>query len=202
MWYDTRKWVVTNAPLFPKVPCRFVVFLALACGQARAGEVEDRDAMAEAFIHWRNGNVLHLAGRYGQAAELFQQSIDAYPTAEGHTFLGWSLSKLGRLEDAIAECKKAIPLDSDYGNPYSDIGVYLIELERPEEAVPWLQKAITAKRYCCYEFPHFNLGRVLLSQGKIDKAKRSFKRALSHNPDYVPAIAGLEFIRENWGEDI
>ena len=39
----------------------FVVFLALACGQAGAGEVEDRDAIAEAFIHWRNGNVLLLA---------------------------------------------------------------------------------------------------------------------------------------------
>ncbi len=180
----------------------FVVFLALACGQARAGEVEDRDAIAEAFIHWRNGNVLHLAGRYEQAAELFQQSIDAYPTAEGHTFLGWSLSELGRLEDAIAECKEAISLDSDYGNPYNDIGVYLIQLGRPEEAVPWLHKAIAAKRYCCYEFPHSNLGQVLLSQGKINEAKRSFERALSRNPGYVPAIAGLALIREHWGQDL
>ena len=180
----------------------FVLFLALACGQARAGEVEDRDAIAEAFIHWRNGNVLHLAARYEQAAELFQQSIDAYPTAEGHTFLGWSLSELGRLEDAIAECKKAISLDSDYGNPYNDIGVYLIQLGRPEEAVPWLHKAIAAERYCCYEFAHANLGRVLLSQGKIDAAKRSFERALSRNPEYVPAIAGLELIREHWGQDL
>ena len=65
--------------------------------------------MAEAFIHWRNGNVLHVAGRYGQAAELFQQSIDAYPTAEGHTFLGWSLSELGRFEDAIAERTRFVP---------------------------------------------------------------------------------------------
>ena len=185
-----------------KCPAVFVLFLALACGQARAGEVEDRDAIAEAFIHWRNGNVLHLAARYEQAAELFQQSIDAYPTAEGHTFLGWSLSELGRLEDAIAECKKAISLDSDYGNPYNDIGVYLIQLGRPEEAVPWLHKAIAAKRYCCYEFAHANLGRVLLSQGKIDAAKRSFERALSRNPEYVPAIAGLELIREHWGQDL
>ncbi len=161
-----------------------------------------RDAMAKAYIHWHNGNVLHLAGRYEEAAALFQRSIDAYPTAEGHTFLGWSLSELGRFEDAIAECKKAISLDSDYGNPYNDIGVYLIELGQPDEAVPWLRKAITAKRYCCYEFAHSNLGRVLLSQGKIDEAKRSFERALSHNPDYVPAIVGLEKIRENWGEDI
>ncbi len=180
----------------------FVVLLAFACGQARAGEREDRDAIAEAFIHWRNGNVLHQARRYEEAAEQFRQSIAAYPTAEGHTFLGWSLGELGRLEDAIAECKKAISLDSDYGNPYNDIGVYLIQLGRPDEAVAWLQKAITAKRYCCYEFPHANLGRVLLSQGKIDEAKRSFKRSLFHNPGYVPAIVGLEFIRENWGEDL
>ncbi len=180
----------------------FVVLFAFACGHARAGEREDRDAIAEAVIHWQNGNVLHRSGRYEDAAEQFQQSIDAYPTAEGHTFLGWSLSELGRLEDAIAECKKAISLDADYGNPYNDIGVYLMQLGRPEESVPWLQKAMTAKRYCCYEFPHANLGRVLLSQGKIDEAKRSFKRALLHNPGYVPAILGLEFIRENWGEDL
>ncbi len=180
----------------------FVVLLAFACSHAEAGEREDREAIAEAFIHWRDGNVLHLTGRYEEAAERFQQSIDAYPTAEGHTFLGWSLSELGRLEDAIAECKKAISLDADYGNPYNDIGVYLIELGRPEEAAPWLGKAINAKRYCCYEFPHANLSRVLLSQGKIDEAKRSFKRALLHNPGYVPAIVGLEFIRENWGENL
>ncbi len=179
-----------------------VVFLVLACGQAGARGGEDAERLAEAYIHWRNGNALHLAGRYEEAAELFQQSIDAYPTAEGHTYLGWSLSELGRLEDAIAECKKAISLDSDFGNSYNDIGAYLIQLGRPEEAVPWLRKAITAKRYCCYEFAHSNLGRVLLSQGNIDEAKRSFERALFHNPEYVPAIAGLELIRENWGENL
>ncbi len=80
-----------------------VVFLALAGGQARAGEPEDTDRLAEAVVHWRNGYVLHLTGRYEEAAKLFEQSIAAYPTAEGHTFLGWSLSELGRLEDAIAE---------------------------------------------------------------------------------------------------
>ncbi len=61
----------------------FVVLLAFACGQARAGEREDRDAIAEAFIHWRDGNVLHLAGRYEEAAERFQQSIDAGSHCDG-----------------------------------------------------------------------------------------------------------------------
>lgn len=38
-------------------------------------------------------------------------SCDIHPTAEGHTYLGWSMSMLGQLDEAIAECKKAIALD-------------------------------------------------------------------------------------------
>ncbi|MBI4189311.1 MAG: tetratricopeptide repeat protein, partial [Betaproteobacteria bacterium] len=73
---------------------------------------------------------------------------------------------------------------------------YLIDLGRPEEAIPWLQKAIGAKRYCCYQFPHSNLGRVLLAQGKVEEAKRSFERALEYDPQYLPALVGLEYIKQ------
>ena len=116
-------------------------------------------------------------GRFEAAVDSFRASIEILPTAEGHTFLGWSLSMLGEVEEALAECKKAIALDPDYGNPYNDIGVYLIELGRPEEAIPWLEKAIAAKRYCCYQFAHFNLGRVRFMQGDLGAARRSFEEA-------------------------
>jgi len=33
----------------------------------------------------------------------------------------------GKLEDAIAECQRAIKIDPDFGNPYNDIGAYMIE---------------------------------------------------------------------------
>ena len=49
----------------------------------------------------------------------------------------------GRPDDAIAECKIAIAVDPDFGNPYNDIGAYLIELGREEEAVTWLERAKT-----------------------------------------------------------
>ena len=41
----------------------------------------------------------------------------------------------------------AISLDADYGNPYNDIGVYLMQLGRPDEAVghQWLDRAICAQ---------------------------------------------------------
>lgn len=172
-----------------------------AAAPPRAEEPEGEASPVErAFMLWQTGYLLHMAGRYEEAVGLFRESIAAHPTAEGHTFLGWSLSRLGQLEEAIAECRKAIALDPDYGNPYNDIGVYLIELGRPDEAVPWLEKALGAKRYCCYQYPHFNLGRVLLGRGEVRAAARAFRRALTYDPDYLPARQGLEFIRREWGE--
>jgi Tfp pilus assembly protein PilF len=67
---------------------------------------------------------------------------------------------------------------------------------RPEEAIPWLQKAIRARNYCCYQFAHYNLGRVRLGQGRVAEARREFERALAHDPNYLPARQGLEEIRE------
>jgi tetratricopeptide (TPR) repeat protein len=87
-----------------------------------------------------------MQGQLDRAAELYQGSIDLLPTAEAHTFLGWTYHFQGRVDDAIAECKRAIELDPDFGNPYNDIGAYLIDLERPDEAIPWLERAIRAPR--------------------------------------------------------
>jgi tetratricopeptide (TPR) repeat protein len=57
-----------------------------------------------------------------EAIELYKKSIAAYPTSEAHTFLGWTYSWMGRIDDAIAECLKAIEVDPTFGNPYNDIG--------------------------------------------------------------------------------
>ena len=149
----------------------------------------------QALAHWGAGYVYHLSGRFETAIEFFRKSIEIHPTARGHTFLGWSLSMLGRLEEAIAECKKAVPLDPDYGNPYNDIGLYLIELGRPDEAIPWLEKAMTAKRYCCYQYAHVNMGRILLDKGRLAEAQQAFERALGYDPAYPPALKGLDIIR-------
>ncbi len=139
-----------------------------------------------------------MFGAHEQANVLFRRSIKARPTAEGYTFLGWSLSYVGQLQEAIAACKKAIGIDPEFGNPYNDIGVYLMQLGRPGEAIRWLEKAIQSKRYCCYQSPHFNLGRIQLNRGEFAAAKRSFERALKFDPDYTPAKMAIEAIERNW----
>jgi Tfp pilus assembly protein PilF len=170
--------------------------LAITCGIVLAQDsITELTPERRARLQWEAGYVLHQLGEYERAIEAYRASIADRPTAEAHTFLGWSLSYLGRIEEAIAHCKIAIKLDPDFGNPYNDIGVYLLNTGKLEEAVPWLEKAIASKRYCCYQFPNANLGRILLIQGEVERAKRSFERALEFDPQYLPALLGLEFIR-------
>jgi len=98
---------------------------------------------------------------------------------------------MGQLNEAIEECHRAIRQDPDFGNPYNDIGAYLIELNQLEEAIPWLEKAGKATRYENPSFPHINLGRVYERQSKWDQAVESYKKSLALNPEYKPAKQAL-----------
>src|SRR5258705_11168859 len=120
-----------------------------------------------------------MEGDYDRAVELYRDSLALYPTAEAHTFLGWTFHFQGKIDEAIAECKRAIELDPDFGNPYNDIGSYLIGLERFDEAIPWLERAIPAKRNDPRHFPHFNLGPAFLSQGFVQRARETFMQPLA-----------------------
>ncbi|MGQ0652065.1 MAG: tetratricopeptide repeat protein [Betaproteobacteria bacterium] len=173
---------------------RLVAALVLAGAIAAAPGAAAQDKQ-EALLAWQAGYVLQQRGQYAQAAEAFRRSIEAWPTAEAHTFLGWSLSHLGRIGEAIEECKKAIALDPDFGNPYNDIGVYLTMLGYRDDAPEWFRKAIDAPRYCCYHYPHTNLGHLLLDRGDVTEARRLFERALEYQPGYPAALEGLELIR-------
>ena len=136
-----------------------------------------------------------MDGELDRAVELYKRSLELFPTAEGHTFLGWTYHFQGKVEDAIAECKRAIEIDPDFGNPYNDIGAYLIDLNRFDEAIPWLERAITAKRYEPRHFPYFNLGRVYLAKGMTNRARELFQKSLAIEPRYTLARQALENVR-------
>lgn len=137
-----------------------------------------------------------MEGELEQAIRLYRESIHCYPTAEAYTFLGWTLSFQGRYDDAIEQCKKAIAVDPEFGNPYNDIGAYLINLGRPDEAIPWLENAIRSGRYEAYHYPHCNLGRVYLAKGMLKKALEEFDKALAIEPNYTFARQAAEAIQQ------
>lgn len=136
-----------------------------------------------------------MEGDLDLAVDLYQQSIRLHPTAEAHTFLGWTYRFQGKLEDAIKQCKKAIEVDPSFGNPYNDIGAYLIEMGKHDDAIPWLEKAIASKRYESYHYPWYNLGRVYSSKEMFNKARQCFIKALEIEPTYELARQALSRVR-------
>src|SRR3989338_760874 len=159
----------------------------------RESAMEDEKTLAlkyfnEAYAHQRHG-------RLEAAVVLYRQSIEIHPTAEAYTFLGWTFSMMKRYDDAIAECRKAIEIDSEYGNPYNDIGAYLIDQGKIDEAILWLEKAVHASRYESYCYPHYNLGRIWEQKGELAKALREYELALEECPNYGLARQAIAKIR-------
>ena len=128
-----------------------------------------------------------MAEEFDEAIRLYKESIALYPTADAHTYLGWAYSFQGKLDDAIAQCEIAIQIDPEFGNPYNDIGAYLIEKGEFDEAIPWFEKALQARRYESPAFPHLNLGRVYERKGQWSEAIDCYKKALALNPNYTLA---------------
>jgi Tfp pilus assembly protein PilF len=156
--------------------------------------MDDEERVEKAIELLREAYRLQMAGEFEAAIQRYRESIALHPTAEAHTFLGWTYSFQGRYEDAIGQCKEAIAVDPEFGNPYNDIGSYLIKLGRLEEAIPWLESAIKAPRYEPRHYPHCNLGQVYWAQGLLARAVSEFERALQIEPEYPFARAALAAI--------
>lgn len=154
---------------------------------------EDRQRLARELL--QKAYKAQMQGQLELAISLYKRSIELHPTAEAHTYLGWTYRFQGRLEEAIAECKLAIAVDPSFGNPYNDIGAYLIEMEKHEEAIPWLEKATTSERYESYHFAWYNLGRAYQHKEWYRKARECFEQALEIDPDYKPAQEAFERVR-------
>lgn len=152
----------------------------------------DRD---EALSLCEEGTARLMTGDVDEAIRLFTRSLQLTPTAEAYTFRGWALSFAGRLDEAIEECRKAIATDPGFGNPYNDIGCYLMQKGELDQAVTWFEQAKKAPRYEPRHFPYLNLGRLHAARGDLTQALIEFEGALEENPNDPIALRFLEELR-------
>jgi tetratricopeptide (TPR) repeat protein len=166
-------------------------------GRSDSDDDEEQAALArrEAMALFHEAYQAQQANNYERAIALYQQSIRTYPTAEAHTFLGWVYSFQNRYDDAIAECLEAIRVDETLGNPYNDIGSYLLAKGDPYGCVRWFKRALRAPRYESYAFPHFNLGRVYEMRHRYQEAARHYGLALEQQPTFTQAVVSLRRVQ-------
>lgn len=152
-------------------------------------------AKREAVQFFNEAYAAQMEGDHEEAIRLYKRSIDTFPTAEAFTFLGWVYSFQQRYDEAIAECLSAIAVDASFGNPYNDIGSYLIAKGNFYDCVRWFKLAMQAARYDARAFPHFNLAFVYEKRGKLLEAAKHYGIALKKQPNYMNAYKALRSIQ-------
>jgi Tfp pilus assembly protein PilF len=155
----------------------------------------DSQPRSRALELWNEAMRFHMNHDLDRAVELYTKSIEIFPTAEAYTFRGWAFEGMGRIDDAIAECRRAIEVDPAFGNPYNDIGAYLITKGELDEAIPWLEKAKTAPRYDPRHYPFMNLGRIYAAKGMVKRAIDEFEGALAFAPSDPTCASALAQLR-------
>lgn len=152
-------------------------------------------SLDQAVALWQQAYAIHMRGQLDEAIELYTRSIQVCPTAEAYTFRGWAHAHRDEIDEAVADCHRAIEVDPEFGNPYNDIGSYLLRQGEPEAAIPWLERAKKATRYEPRHFPFLNLGRIYLSLGRYGQALSEFQGALELNPDDPPTAQIVQDLR-------
>ena len=144
-----------------------------------------------ALAYFDRAYKMHLDGKIESAIKEYKTSIQIFPTAKACMFLGWAYSLQGNFEIAIDECKMAIELEPDCGRAYNDIGIYLMNLNKPDDALAWFEKAAEISDDNSKHLSYFNMGKIFDKKGDWLKASKFYNKSLLLKPEYEPAQNAL-----------
>lgn len=122
-------------------------------------------AMAQtASEYFDKGADAYKAKNYGESIAFFTKAIELgySPSAYAYDYCGCSKYNLGRYEEAIKDCSKAIELKPDYPNAYYNRGISKNVLGKYSEAIDDFNKAIELRHTYHYAYnyrgyAHFKL---------------------------------------------
>ncbi len=136
----------------------------------------------------------HLKGLAGSAlVALLSATVVNWPMiskakmeAPTHFNIGYELERRDELDTAQDSYLTSVELDSSSTIAYNNLGMVAMKQKRPEEAITYFSKAVSAK-------PNnwdarVNLGIVLWGLGRKAEAVEQYKQVLNNEPDYNPSL--------------
>jgi tetratricopeptide (TPR) repeat protein len=141
--------------------------------------------MLEEKVHYILGKAYYHKGRFYTDAAIRHLDLaleQGYEAVDIHRYLGLSYGRLDEYATSVEHFLKAAEVAAD---PilFMTIGRTYYKMERDEEAVEHLQRAINAAESSAVkEKSRFLLGKIFLDQGALNKAESQYERILSDNP--------------------
>lgn len=157
------------------------VALGVAAGE-RAVSLDGRSD----FAHFVLGRVLVMAGQFDRAIAELERSVAINPSyAHGLYGLATALYWNGRAEEAMPKFEHAMrlsPRDPLFWGMLCYRGVCSIVLDRYDEAIDWIRKAINEMPE--HFWPHLLHAMALAGLDRLDDAGRAIDQARRINPDF------------------
>ncbi len=147
----------------------------------------------------------HISNDQYQLAlqELLKVEAAADHLPRFHYDSGMIFRGLQEFEKAHEGFVRAVEIDEEYGEAWNNLGSIEEALGREKEAEAAYRKALGILTYVTPEFPAYNLGALLLRQGKAREAEEFGRKALARNWRFIPAYKLLSdvFVAQNRLDD-
>jgi len=110
---------------------------------------------------------------YEEAALHYRKAIEAKPSAQAHSGLGYALNQLGRLEEAEAQHDAAVALDASLAEVHRNRALTQARLKKYDEAILSYRRAVAIEpRVSTY----YSLAGVLRAAGRSEEAQEEYRR--------------------------
>jgi tetratricopeptide (TPR) repeat protein len=177
------------------------------------GDYTDADKWFTKVVEWAPddaqgwyylGRTKYNENRFEEAVSAFKRCLQLDPkNVKAEDNLGLSYAGLGRHDEAVAAYHTAIDWQKDattkdFG-PYLDLGTLLLETNKSEEAIPYLQVALQLNA----NDPkiHNQLGKAYLHANELVKAQAELERAVALAPNSAPEHFMLGQIYRKEGQE-
>ena len=162
-------------------PLGLVFWLLMGASPALGQNVDHLYAQAAAAME---------AGRYQDAATLFQQAAQLRPNdANPLVGLGHALIRMGRLDDAIVTLDRALAIDPNSSEAHTNMGFALWQSGDRQKAVT--SYTIATRMDPANAMAFYNLGNSYSAMGAPADAIGPLTRAIELQPDFVDAFINL-----------
>jgi tetratricopeptide (TPR) repeat protein len=157
--------------------------------------VKDQPTLGQARILLAEG--LIVSKQFDEAEQqlrtgLKDETLERSTRADGHLKLGRVFSSQGLYKNAAAEFEKAAELEPESASAQLYLGAVYVQLQKPAEAEPALQKAyaLGGKRSASAQLL---LGQLYYNQQKLEPALQAFEQFLADVPagSNVPQIKSI-----------
>jgi type IV pilus assembly protein PilF len=131
-------------------------------------------------------------GRPQLAIEPLQRALEQNPRlSDAHSTLAIAYDQLGSTADAEDHYRRATQLDPANSAAANSYAVFLCRQDRWKDAQPYFKRAAENIKYSTPEVAYTNAGFCALNAGDREKAEENFRAALTRNPTFADALAGM-----------